>query len=81
MKKSQPSKYVLYGFCRSDIEDVGYLAKIPESVEDQVIADDLENAMRFDESNVDSAVKYVNDEFKDIYGPYAYAFHKVKVIS
>lgn len=73
--------YVLYGFCRSDIDDVGYLAKFPSDEDDEVISDYLDKAMRFNESNVDAAVKYANDEFRDVYGPHAYAFHKVKVIS
>lgn len=81
-KLSKPEgTYVLFGFCRADPEDVGYLARIPQTDEDEgIIASELAQAMRFPESKIESARKFINQEFIDIYGPFAYAFHKIKVL-
>lgn len=80
---NEMNTYVMYGFCRSDPEDVGYLAKIPHSADDEVIATELSNAQRFQlkPSDLEKARTFINEEFKDFYGPHAYAFHPVKVLS
>lgn len=71
--------YVLYGFMKSHPEETGYLAMLPSSREDEVIADDISAAMLFDAKQVASARKYINEEFADMYGKHAYVFHPVKV--
>lgn len=40
--------YVLYGFMKSHPAEAGYLAVIPRSPDDEVIADDISAAMLFD---------------------------------
>lgn len=79
---NEMNTYVMYGFCRSDPEDVGYLAKIPMSAMDEVIATELSNAQRFQlkPADLEKARTFINEEFKDFYGPHAYAFHPVKVL-
>ena len=75
------STYVLFGFCRKEPEEVGYLAKIPQTDEDEgVIATELSDAKRFPGDKIDAAKDFINQEFIDLYGPYAFAFHKVKVM-
>ena len=90
MKKhnKKNANYVMYGFCLADPDDVGYLATIPNDVEcENVICDDIKEAKLFPSANVNGItgfgtpeqwLKFVNDEFKDIYGEGAWKFHLVK---
>ena len=71
--------YVLYGFMKSQPSETGYLAMIPRSPADEVIADEISAAMTFDASQVEHARKYINEEFADMYGKHAFVFHPVKV--
>lgn len=88
MKAKKNINYAMYGFCLNDLDEVGYLAKIPTDENDEdVITDDIKNAKLFPSINEDGItgfgtpeqwLEFVNEEFKDIYGPYAYKFHLVK---
>ena len=86
--KEDRSKYVMFGFSLADPDETGFLAKIPTDVEDEdIICDDMKEAKVFPASNEDGItgfgtpqqwLEFVNEEFKDIYGPYAWKFHLVK---
>ena len=87
-KKTEAANYVMYGFCLADPDDVGYLASIPQDMESEgIIAEDIHDAKLFPNTNVDGItgfgtpqqwLKFINAEFKEIYGPYAWKFHLVK---
>lgn len=90
MKKNNKKNvnYVMFGFCLADPADVGYLATIPNDAEcEDVITYNIREAKLFPSTNVNGItgfgtpkqwLKFVNEEFKDIYGPYAWKFHLVK---
>lgn len=88
MKTEKNVNYVMYGFCIGATDEVGYLAKIPTHIDDEnVITDDIKDAKLFPSINVNGItgfgtpedwLKFVNEEFHEIYGPYAYKFHLVK---
>ena len=82
------SNYVMYGFCKSAQDKVGYLAKIPHNADDEdVIVDDIKQAKLFPETDKNGItgfgtpkqwLDFVNSEFDEIYGLDAWKFHLVK---
>lgn len=85
--KTDACNYVMYGFCKSDKDNVGYLARIPTHADDEFLTDDIHLAKRFPSKNLKNQsgfgtpkqwLDFINAELEDLQGENAFKFHLVK---